>query len=916
MAGSEGGQPGGAAGVAHEPGAARARVGTAAAGLREPERGPIARVFHAWDALSRPLAKAGGKLDAALSKYHGVSDRARMALRGYGGRREFSGLQSFRVAEQLDRAVKERLGVKTLEEALPHELKIQHAIEEPDNPAYRLTPAEAAVRDELLAVRDGITVREVGRGWLTPEALRGARLDSLEPGPRQTLETALRQWETLKSQAEAMRRQRDAELEQAGKPPLAEPAGPQALIRWALGGLDPRALAGLRGRWTQLGPGVRELMNRWINDAIPGTEEEYWPHDYLDMPPEQPGGKRPSRYSSMSARPKNLTARRTFPTLSAAEAAGFQPDPDAVGVITRRLHRSMMAQNASDLLRDIGQLGEEEYLPTAHTQHGEPVAEPGYRLAGRESALRGKLKAAEMGGREPQVSEKLARAIEEIVGPGKERGKAARIAQGAWLLQRAWNFWNITKHSSNVAMLALQRGWAEGTRALLTGRPHAAAAEARIAAGPLSFLLDPGVLRQSLERKGPLFDLAVKTGAVRARLGRAGSFGSEALPGADDAIRRAHEKVFGAPGMRKITGAVGKAMAFPHWFTFDFLDAGIRLEMFQSLLSEGMSPERAADEVNRWLVEYGDVRRGPERGLVSRAFYTFPYMKGAAKSVGEAWRRNPFAAAALYGAIYGTGGLASLGIAGYEERKNREQTGHGMAQNPPGEQDRFEIGTGPTGLPRSRRVSTPMGMPADAAAHPASFAWNRLDPWLRAAAQIASNEHTPPNRLPDAPWGQGVLPREWPVVPPADAAAAAAGNYRPALADWGRLLAEDELGGPVRDVSGAYAGTRPLADLVAPVTTRTGDPYQDTYADLEAEQALEAAARKAAEQGTPPDQVRARYLPDIQRTLARGFGDARRAAALFRATPPARNAARTRALLERDYAGLMAAARRVYGAGQ
>ncbi|MGH9300129.1 MAG: type II toxin-antitoxin system PemK/MazF family toxin, partial [Acidimicrobiales bacterium] len=104
------------------------------------------------------------------------------------------------------------------------------------------------------------------------------------------------------------------------------------------------------------------------------------------------------------------------------------------------------------------------------------------------TAVRGKLRAAEMGGIEPQVSERLAQALAEIVGGGEPKGKWARIGRSLWVVQRGWNFWNITKHSANVWALAAQRAWGEATRAIMTGRPQAAAGEARLALGPLSFL--------------------------------------------------------------------------------------------------------------------------------------------------------------------------------------------------------------------------------------------------------------------------------------------------------------------------------------------------------------------------------------------------------------------------------------------
>ncbi|HXR97839.1 MAG TPA: hypothetical protein VN709_08350, partial [Terriglobales bacterium] len=181
-------------------------------GLREPERGPIAAVFRAWDRATEPLARAGAKVEGALSRYHGTSDRARAALRSYAGRREFAALQTMRAATDLYRTVKDELvWPKSVAEAAPALLRIQHAIE--GTVSAPLRPEEQRVAAALIAVRDAITVREVARGWLTPDALRGARgasfasLESLPETERAHLGVALEQWSIAAAKAQAQPRE-------------------------------------------------------------------------------------------------------------------------------------------------------------------------------------------------------------------------------------------------------------------------------------------------------------------------------------------------------------------------------------------------------------------------------------------------------------------------------------------------------------------------------------------------------------------------------------------------------------------------------------------------------------------------------------------------------------------------------------
>lgn len=639
--------------------------------LVEPERGPLAQVFRAWDKLTEPAAKVGRALEARISKYHGVSEEAEQALRAWGGRREFTALTENRMATRLYKLAKAEWGTKA--GALPHLEKIEHAIEQPG--AIALDAGEQKVARAVEDVRDAATLLDVSSGLLTPEALRGAeRLapQMLAPAKRETLEQALGAWREL---LDGFGVRGQAEL--------------QAELRRA----KPDERAEINAGLNRLPPDARRLVLDWIERAVPGTAEPYFPHEYL---PER------RSYMNRSGGPRGLAPahknvkRRTFPTLQEAEAAGFQPDPDAIGVITRRFGRALRASSNRDLLRDLGRLGGDEFHAQApHGHYGEPVPSEGFRLAS-ETPLAGKRKAEIMGAPEPEVSEKLARAVEEIAGPRDERGKLARIGQSAWAIQRALNFWNFLKHSYNVAALAAERGAVEGTRALATGRFRAAGQEFMTGLGPLSFLLDPEVLRQSLKREGPLFDRAVKAGAVRARLGRAAQFGIEvATP--DDAVQRASDAVWGRTGAGKLGHAAQTVVGAPHWFTFDFLDAGIRLQMFKRLVAQGLSDREAAKEVNDWLVDYGALRRGKGVQPMSRVLYTAPYMAGAAKASAVAWRRNPLAALLMYGVVYGA---PLLGIAGYEGERNREQTGRGMAANPPGSPRLAEVS------PRGRRLAT------------------------------------------------------------------------------------------------------------------------------------------------------------------------------------------------------------------
>lgn len=117
--------------------------------LTEPERGPIARAFQAWDRATEPLARAGRKVEGLVATHRGVSAQAQQALRSYRGRREFEALQSMRIAEGLYRDERELFGrALTAEEGL----QIQRAIEKPDK--VTLAPTEQAMRERLVAVRD------------------------------------------------------------------------------------------------------------------------------------------------------------------------------------------------------------------------------------------------------------------------------------------------------------------------------------------------------------------------------------------------------------------------------------------------------------------------------------------------------------------------------------------------------------------------------------------------------------------------------------------------------------------------------------------------------------------------------------------------------------------------------------------
>ncbi|MGH9418309.1 MAG: tyrosine-type recombinase/integrase [Terriglobales bacterium] len=133
--------------------------------LRELERGPAAAAFRAWDKATEPLARAGTAVDARMSRYHGVSGEARLALRAYLGRREFAALQGMRIAEGLYRE-EARLFGRALTPA--EGVRIQQAIEQPAQ--FQLTEPEKRFVAALIVVRDAVSARDVARGWLTPSA--------------------------------------------------------------------------------------------------------------------------------------------------------------------------------------------------------------------------------------------------------------------------------------------------------------------------------------------------------------------------------------------------------------------------------------------------------------------------------------------------------------------------------------------------------------------------------------------------------------------------------------------------------------------------------------------------------------------------------------------------------------------------
>ncbi|MGH9475424.1 MAG: hypothetical protein ACRD1C_03725 [Terriglobales bacterium] len=459
----------------------------AAAYRAEPERGPFAALFHTWDKLTEPVAAVGNKAYGMVSKYYGVSPKATEALRAWAGRRDFAELEKTRTAERLYQLARRELGAKTEAEALPHLRRVADALEQPGS--VKLTPGEQAVAVAERRVLDAATLTDVVSGLLTPEALRGAEgmaAGVLGPEQRAELATALAAW-----------RQLGAKFAPAGS------TNPQAQIRAALLSMEPGRRARLRGSLARLPNGAGALVTSWIESASPGVLEPYFPHRYL----EQPQRSRGPGTGKLSETHQNMRTRK-HATLAEAEQSGLSPDPDSISAVVERLGRALQAASNRALFGDIGALGKSEFHPAAPAHGIEPEASPGFTLA-RDTALAGKGKAAIMGGPEPEVSERIARAIEDMVGPRNQRSLPARVGRAAWEIQRMVNFWNFLKHSYNVGALAAGRGAVEGSRALLTLRPRAAASELRVGLGPLSFLTDPQLLAQSLGRHGALYDRAV-----------------------------------------------------------------------------------------------------------------------------------------------------------------------------------------------------------------------------------------------------------------------------------------------------------------------------------------------------------------------------------------------------------------------
>ncbi|MGH9475423.1 MAG: hypothetical protein ACRD1C_03720 [Terriglobales bacterium] len=159
---------------------------------------------------------------------------------------------------------------------------------------------------------------------------------------------------------------------------------------------------------------------------------------------------------------------------------------------------------------------------------------------------------------------------------------------------------------------------------------------------------------------------------MRARLGRAARFRTEAAE-AGSAIERARKKVWGRTGPAKVAHAAAVVGGLPHWLTFDFLDAGIRLQMFASLTRQGYTDREAALAINDWLVDYGALRQGKGRQPLSRVFYTAPYMLGAARAsaVAELARRHPRPLAWAPGPdLLPSGGIAVLRSVGHSPRSS------------------------------------------------------------------------------------------------------------------------------------------------------------------------------------------------------------------------------------------------------
>lgn len=121
-------------------------------------------------ALRQRIGAAVRAAARALSRYPGISDEAKGAFRGYDAGREARALEMRRTGESLYDVVLANLG-PDYQRDLPKLLKIQRNIARPGDQRYALTPGERRVKAALIAVRDRITIHDVGRGWLLPEAL-------------------------------------------------------------------------------------------------------------------------------------------------------------------------------------------------------------------------------------------------------------------------------------------------------------------------------------------------------------------------------------------------------------------------------------------------------------------------------------------------------------------------------------------------------------------------------------------------------------------------------------------------------------------------------------------------------------------------------------------------------------------------
>lgn len=850
--------------------------------------------------LGQKIGAAVRAVVGALGKYPGVSGEAKTALRGYDAGREVRAVEMRRAAAALYGAVRANLG-PDYQADLPALLKIQRNIARPGDPAYALTPAEMRVKRALVAVRDRITLHDVARGWLTPDSLEmrpEAAAQQLQEPERSNFLLAAGAWHVLAEAGGWVPRGRYAD----GDPE--ERQSQRAAIRSYLSRGAPIP---------DLPPPAEALLREWVQDAKEGAPAPYWPGSYTDdrasvrraMQPGEPA--KGAKGQRLHVRPRAHKAK-VYPDFVAAENGGLHQQPDAVAVLMGRLDDSMQAADSADLLDRLSGLGPEEVRQPYVTEYrGEemPAVEPGMRLARNLAALNTQLKLRMIGGENTVISRPLAEAIETAIGSAPEEATgplaplltaARRYGRLGWLAQRMVNFWNISKHPVNIGSMAALRGYVEGTRALAGGRAGDAASDARMGLGGLLFWADPEVREGVATESGQLFDRALKAGAMHSGAGRARGFGANAAPRAEESVAQARRAVFGAgaekPGQR-LRRLAAELANLPHSAVFRYYDMGVRLKMFKELVSQGMTDQQAAAEVNRWLVDYDDVNRRGIGAVLNRVFYTLPWMKGSALAFAHAARRNPIAVLALLGAI--TGAM---------ELENERATGHGMGENPPGYRDRAAAGRNSRGEREYLSPTDPATMVARGLIHPAAFAYNRLDPSIRALWSVAANQAYPPNGLPNLLTGAPA--REYPVVGGAAEAAESAGNPAPAWRARLGQLASEAFGGPQRDIGRALSGNAPWYELAAPVSARADNPQSDLYDDEQ---------RAVAMIGKVRGPERAKWLGPMRRAILAGAADYGRAAAAFRSSPPPSAAARAREarFLKEDHAGLERAARAYIG---